>query len=87
MFDQEPVGSFFAITASHPNEHKAAVQARTIERELEVAFRQRLLRGLIAFRLPVSAIPKHDRAPAVLTFRDRSFEVPVVQRVIFDLNG
>ena len=62
------------------------MQPLAIERELEIAFRQRLLRGLRSLGLPIAAIPQHDRAAAILTLRNRPFEVAIIQGMIFDLD-
>ena len=57
------------------------------QRELEIALGQRLLRRLVAFRLPVAAIPQHDRAAAILAFGNGPFEIAIVERMIFHLDG
>ena len=62
------------------------MQPLALQREFEVALRQRLLGALLSFRLPVAAVPQHDRAAAILAFRDRAFEIAVVERMIFHLD-
>ena len=53
----------------------------------EIALRQRLLSGLRALGLPITAVPEHDRAAAVLPLRNRPFEVAIIKRMILDLYG
>lgn len=87
VFDQQPICPLAAVAIiAHAHQHEAAVQALALQGELEVAFCQRLLRALISFRFPIAPIPEHDRAAAVLTFRNGAFEVAIVQRVILDLD-
>jgi hypothetical protein len=62
------------------------MQSLALQRELEVAFRQRLLGGPRSIGLPIAAVPQHDRAAAILTLGYRPFEVAVVERMIFDLD-
>ncbi len=88
MLDQQPVRALAPFpVVGHPDQHEAALQALALERKLEIALRQSLLRGLLAFRLPVAAVPKHDRAATILALRDRPFEIAVVERMIFHLDG
>ena len=46
----------------HADQHKASMQSLSLQREFEVALRQRLFRRFVSFRLPVAPVPKHDRA-------------------------
>ena len=57
-----------------------------LEGEFQLALCQGLLGSLVAFRLPIAAVPELDRATAILAFRDGPFEVAVVERMIFDLD-
>ena len=41
---------------------------------------------LVPVRLPITAVPQHDRAAAILTLGNRPFEVAVIERMIFDLD-
>ena len=60
------------------------MQFLAVEPELQGSLFERIFRRLVAFGRPVSAIPDHDRATAVLSFGNGSLEVSVPQRVIFD---
>jgi hypothetical protein len=88
VLDQEPVcvlASFPIV--GHADQDKSAVQPIALQRELEIALRQRLLGGLRSLRFPITAIPQHDRAAAILTLGDRPFEVAIIERMIFNLDG
>ena len=86
VLDQEPVHPLAAgAVMLHADQDPAALELVTLQGELEVAVEQSLLgRGLL--RLPRAPVPDHDGAAAVLSFRDRSFEIAVVERVVFDLD-
>ena len=43
----------------HAHQHPAAVQPLALERELQLALRQRLVGRLVPFRLPIAAVPQH----------------------------
>ena len=62
------------------------MQSLALQRELEIALRQRLLGGLRSIGLPITAIPQHDRAAAILTLGDRPFKVAIIEGMIFDLD-
>lgn len=88
MLDQQPIGALAALAiVAHAHKHEAAVQALAFEGELEVALGKRLFRALLSLRLPIAAIPQHDRAAAILAFRNRAFEVAIIERMILDLDG
>lgn len=53
--------------------------------EIEMTFRQPFFR--VFERSPGSAVPDGHRAAAIFSFRNRTFEITVVQRMIFDING
>ena len=63
------------------------MQPLALKVELEIALRQRLLGPLGPLRLPITAVRKHDCSAAILTFGNRPFEVAIIERVIFDLDG
>ncbi len=88
MLDQQPICALAAVAIiAHPHQHEAAMQPLTFQRKLEITLGERLFGRLVAFRLPVAAIPKHDRTAAILAFRYRTFEVAVVQRMVLDLDS
>jgi len=64
----------------------SAVQTIAVQTEFQFTFAQLFLRRLVTDRFPNSAIPKLHGAAAVLAFRNRAFEVAVVERMIFDLD-
>jgi hypothetical protein len=69
----------------HANEMPASMQLLAVQRKEQVTFPETLVR--IPFRIPVSAVPDHDRAATVLALRYRSLEAVVFDRVIFDFDG
>ena len=71
----------------HADQDKTAMQPLALKVELEIALRQHLLRPLGSLRLPITAVPKHDCSAAISTFGNRPFEVAIIERVIFDLDG
>ncbi|MHC2538449.1 hypothetical protein ACVJMY_008018 [Bradyrhizobium diazoefficiens] len=84
MLDQQPVGALAAIAiVAHADQHPASVQLFAVQRELQVALPKTTL-GIIG--LPGAAVPQHDRAAAILAFRDRSFEIAIVERMVLDLD-
>ncbi|MNV22051.1 hypothetical protein D3C71_1130080 [compost metagenome] len=88
MLDQQPVDPLAAVAVvAHTNKHEAAMQPIALQRELEIAFRQCVFRGPVAFRLPVAAIPEHHRTTAILALGNGAFEITIVERVILDLDG
>ena len=87
MLDQKPIGPFAAGPVMlHADENPAAVQTLSLQHELEVATSKRFLWRLVAFGLPISAVPELNRPAAIFALGDRSLEVPIVERVILDLN-
>ena len=86
-FDQQPVGSLPSVPVMlHPHKDETPVQTFAIERELEIAFFQCLFWRHRALRLPISAVPQLHRTATILAFGDRAFEVPVIQRVVLNLD-
>jgi hypothetical protein len=63
------------------------VQTFAIKPKFEIATRQRLFRALLSIRLPVTAVPEHDRASAILALWYRPFEIAVIERMVFHLDG
>ncbi len=87
MFDQQPVVSFAPETiAPHKYENEATLETLAIKLELQVALFELLLYRAFAFGLPIAAVPEHDRAATILALGDRSFEIPIVQWMVFNLN-
>src|SRR5690606_23244377 len=87
MFDQEPVRALATVAiVLHAHDHEAALQALSVEGELELALFELFLRRAVAERFPIAPIPKLYRAAAILSFGDRAFEVAVVERMILDLD-
>ena len=72
--------------ALHPHQDPRALQPIAIQRKFQFSlFKLRFwING--AFRSPVSAVPQLHRAAAILTFRNRAFEVSVVERMILHLD-
>jgi hypothetical protein len=90
--DVHPTGSDSAPSAAsaviaHPHKDKASLQTLALQAKLEIALCQGLLWAIVAFGLPIAAIPQHHRAAAILAFPDGTFEIAVVERMILDLNG
>ena len=87
MLDQKPIGPFAAGPVMlHADENPAAVQTLSLQHELEVAASKRFLWRLVAFGLPISAVPKLNRPAAIFALGDRSLEVPIIERMILDLD-
>src|SRR5258708_18874100 len=63
------------------------MQPVALKLKLQFAITQGLLRLETVFWLPVAAIPQLNRATSILPFGDRSLEVAIRERVIFDLHG
>ena len=87
VLDQQPVCALAAFTiVGHADQDESAMQTLALEGKLEIALRQRLLWGPRSVRLPIAAVPQHDRAAAILTLGNRPFEVAIIERMIFDLD-
>jgi hypothetical protein len=76
MFDEQPIGALLALSWAHSREDPASVKLFALQSEIQLPFRISLLGGLA---IPKAAIPDHDRSATVLAFRDRAFEVAVIQ--------
>src|ERR1700730_1061490 len=90
MFDEQPVRSLSSAPIAvifHPHENPATAQALALQGKFELARFQGLLGRLVASRNPVAAVPELHRAAAVFAFGNRAFEITVIERMIFDLNG
>ncbi len=83
--DQEPVVALLARLRAHAHEMPAAVQFLAVEIEIQMAFGETFVR--IADRRPMAAIPEDDIAAAIFALRNRAFEVAIVERMIFDMDG
>src|ERR1700720_1315915 len=87
MLDQKPIGPFAAGPVMlHADENPAAVQTLSLQHELEITASKRFLWRLVAFGLPISAVPELHRPAAIFARGDRSLEVPIIERVILDLD-
>jgi hypothetical protein len=83
MFDEQPIGALLALSWAHSREDPASVKLFALQSEIQLPFRISLLGGLA---IPKAAIPDHDRSATVLAFRDRAFEVAVIQGMVLDLD-
>ncbi|MBB4482288.1 hypothetical protein GGE46_004901 [Rhizobium etli] len=87
MLDQQPIGTLAALAiATHAHKHEASVQALAVKRELEIALEKGLLGARSSLRLPITAIPQHDCAAAILAFRNRTFEIAIIEWMVLDLD-
>ena len=87
VLDQQPVVSLAALAVLfHPYKDETAAQPLTLQHDLEIALPQALARIGPGLRRPVATVPQHYRAAAVLSLRDRAFEVAIVERVVLDLH-
>jgi hypothetical protein len=87
VLDQEPVCAFGAFPiVGHADGDETAMQPLALKGKLEIALRQRLFGGPCSVRLPITAVPQHDSAAAILTLGNRPFEVTIIERMIFDLD-
>jgi hypothetical protein len=73
--------------ALYAHDHPTAVQPIAFDFEFQLALSQLLFGGQLADGPPESTIPELDRASAVLPFGNRAFEVAVIERMIFNLDG
>jgi hypothetical protein len=89
MLDEKPVVALAAVSCPslHAHQHPPAPQLFASDNELELAFAECGAGvGGFLFGHPVAAIPEHHCAAAVFAFRDRAFEIPVVERMVLDLH-
>ena len=71
VLDQQPVGALAAGPVTlHPHQHPAAVQPLAVEREFQIAVRERRLRRRIASGSQIAAVPELHRAAAILALRE-----------------
>jgi hypothetical protein len=64
VLDEKPIGPFAAQPITRrSHEHSTAMQALTLQDELSIAFGERLFRGVLALRCPVTAIPHSWTVP------------------------
>ena len=59
------------------------MQLLAIEGEFQIALLEAAL-GILA--IPIAAIPQHDGAAAIFAFRNRAFEIAVVERMVLHLD-
>ena len=85
MLDHQPLVTFFAVFEF--DEDEAAAELFAVEGELEFAAVE--LPGGVesALRLKGAAVPDHDGARAVAARGDAAFEIGVIERMIFDVDG
>ncbi len=62
------------------------MQPAAIQREFQIAGRQRLFGGFPVFGFPKASIPELNRAAPILAFGDRALEIAVIERVVFNLD-
>jgi hypothetical protein len=87
VLDQEPVVPLPGISVFlQAHEHPFAPQASARHDELEVAGAQAGLRRLPGQRRPEAPVPELDRAAAIFAAGYGSFEIPVVERMVLDLD-
>jgi hypothetical protein len=87
MLDQQPIGAFASATViAHSHQHPFPVQPLALQREFQFPFLQRGSRVNPGLRMPVAAIPQLHGATAVLSLRDRAFEIAVLEWVVLDLD-
>ena len=88
MLDQQPIGALAAeLIAAHAHQDPTALELVTLQREFQIARLQCVLGAFHALGNPEAAVPQHDGAAAVLTLRNRAFEVAVVERMILHFHG
>jgi len=61
-----------------------------VENELEITALIAVAQGILpaaVFRLVAPAIPKHDRAAAILALGNRALEAVVLDGMVFDFHG
>src|SRR5690606_14528605 len=86
LLDQQPVLAFLLRPRAHAHEHPAAAHALAVRHETQLALLECPLRVVLR-GLPGAAVPQHHRAAAVLSLRDRAFELGVRQRMILGADG
>ena len=80
MLDQEPVGPFSpGAVVAHTDQHPAAVQLVTVQREFQIAF---LVSPLRIVGFPIAAVPELHGTAAILPLRSGAFEIAVIERRI-----
>jgi hypothetical protein len=87
LLDQQPIfpplsGGFSA----HPHQGPVAVQFLAFEGEFERPLAVRRL-GVRIKRDPGSAIPQHDGSAAIFALGNDPFELAIIERVVFDMDG
>lgn len=84
VLDHEPFVLLLAVFQF--NDHKTAAEFFSIQPEFDFTAPQLFIGIGLTFHLKCSSIPHHDSARAVVAFRNVSFEIGVVKRMIFGLN-
>ena len=85
-FDQQPVFALAAAAIVETYQYPAAFELFTVKNEFEFAVTECLLGIFITERRPITTIPQHHGAAAVLAFRNGPFEIPIVEWVVFDFD-
>src|SRR4029453_6173123 len=73
MLDQQPVGALLVLPIAHAGEDPATLELLAFQSEIQLALAVRLLRVVA---IPVSAIPHHHGAAAVLALSERNPSLP-----------
>ncbi len=84
MLNHQPFVAFFALFQFHQD--KTPPQFLPIQAELDFSLLQLPQRVEIALDMKNPAVPNHYRSRSIIAFGNFSFEVGVVQRVIFRLD-
>ncbi len=85
LLDEQPLVALAAIF--HADQGEFAGELFAVQAELEIAALDLGLAGCVAEQIEGAAVPEHHAAAAVLAFGDVAFEISVVERMIFDVDG
>ena len=83
-FDEEPWVFLLARFSAHAHEMPAALEARAVKGEIEMAFGKSVVG--IEFRPPGAAIPHDHGAAAIFALGDDTLPVEILHRVVFGFN-
>src|SRR5438477_655864 len=82
--DEEPWVFLLARFSAHAHEMPAALEARAVKGEIEMAFGKSVVG--IEFRPPGAAIPHDHGAAAIFALGDDTLPVEILHRVVFGFN-
>ncbi len=85
VLDHQPVLALLARAGLHAHQRPFAPEPLAFEPEDELALLQPRLE--IADRLPEAAVPEHDRATAILAFRDDPLEAAIGEGMVLGPDG